>query len=260
MPSECGDAQAVACYRWSSRGDAAMFVPAVPATEVRAALTHEYGHHIDATRPHVTGARGLDGTPSWWRARGMADRLARGEVAWDYSRGWDHAVAEIYAEDYAVTNGAGTSGIRWLGDPPSAVQDAIRADLAGPVVAPAPPAPAPPTAPAPQPAAGTSAAPKPLLARRSGRLAAGARARDRVRGPAARAPGGARERRHGGPVACRAALQRPRARRRDRASEAARGGPRPRRAGALPRHRARARRDEPVPGGRPRGVTRGRGT
>ena len=135
VASECGDAQAVACYRWSSRGDAAMFVPAVPATEVRAALTHEYGHHIDATRPHVTGARGLDGTPSWWGARGMADRLARGEVAWDYSRGWDHAIAEIYAEDYAVTNGAGMSGIRWLGDPPSAVQNAIRADLAGPVVA-----------------------------------------------------------------------------------------------------------------------------
>ena len=172
---ECGDAQAIACYRWSSAGDAAMYVPAVPAAQVRSALTHEYGHHIDATRPHVSGARGLDGTASWWRARDMASLLSRGLVAWDYSLGWDHSIAEIYAEDYAVTIGAGSSGIRWLGDPPAAVQDAIRADLSGAVATPTPPAPAP--APAPQPGAGATAVPAPAIARRSGRLQAGARAR-----------------------------------------------------------------------------------
>jgi hypothetical protein len=178
IPRECGGTEAVACYRWSSRGDATMFVPAVPASEVRGALTHEYGHHMDATRPHVTGARGLDGTPSWWRARDMAARLARGEVAWDYALGWDRSIAEVYAEDYAFTNGAGTSGIRWLGDPPAEVQAAIRADLPGAVSPPAPPAPAPAPAPAPPPAA-TAPAAKALatLARRSGRLAEGRRAR-----------------------------------------------------------------------------------
>ncbi|HMN99879.1 MAG TPA: hypothetical protein PKD59_10730 [Miltoncostaeaceae bacterium] len=175
VAGECGDGRAIACYRWSSAGDASMFVPAVPAAQVRSALTHEYGHHIDATRPHVSGARGLDGTASWWRARDMAARLARGEVAWDYSLGWDHSIAEIYAEDYAVTNGVGPSGIGWLGDPPAAVRDAIRADLAGAVASPAPPTPAP--APASQPAAGGTAAPAPAIARRSGRLAAGSRAR-----------------------------------------------------------------------------------
>jgi hypothetical protein len=171
VPSECGDSQAIACYRWTSAGDATMYVPAVPAARVRSALTHEYGHHIDATRPHIAGARGLDGTAGWWRARDMGSLLSRALVAWDYSLGWDHAVAEIFAEDYAVTNGAGSSGIGWLGDPPAAVQDAIRADLTGAVAPPAPPAPAPP------PAAGTAVASKPPIARRSGRLAAGARAR-----------------------------------------------------------------------------------
>ncbi len=175
VPSECGDSQAIACYRWSSAGDATMYVPAVPAAQVRSALTHEYGHHIDATRPHVSGARGLDGTAGWWRARDMGGLLSRALVAWDYSLGWDHSIAEIFAEDYAVTNGAGSSGIRWLGDPPAAVQDAIRADLAGAVAPPAAPAPAP--APAPPPAAGATPASKPAIARRSGRLEAGSRAR-----------------------------------------------------------------------------------
>ena len=177
IASRCGSSQAVACYRWSSDGDAAMFVPAVAATEVRRSLTHEYGHHIDATRPHVPRAPGLDGTPSWWAARDMAARLARGEVAWDYSLGWDHSIAEIFAEDYASTNGAGSSGIRWLGDPPQAVSDAIRADLAGPTAPPAAPAPAPQPAPPPPVAGGGPAVAEPRpIARGSGRLRAGRRA------------------------------------------------------------------------------------
>src|SRR5215203_6137740 len=38
VSSECGDAQAIACYRWSSAGDATMNVPAVAPAEVRSAL------------------------------------------------------------------------------------------------------------------------------------------------------------------------------------------------------------------------------
>ena len=109
----------------------------------------------------------------------MAARLARGEVAWDYSRGWDHSIGEIFAEDYAVTNGAGSSGIRWLGDPPPAISDAIRADLLEPPAPPAaPPGPEAPQ-PAPPPVVTTPAAAKPAttIARGSGRLAAGRRAR-----------------------------------------------------------------------------------
>src|SRR5690606_30231330 len=161
---------AVACYRWSSDGDAAMFVPAVPAAQVRGPLIHEYGHHVDATRPHVAGARGLAGTPSRPRAPGIAVRLARGEVARDSSLALDRTIAECYAEDYAAVNGGGRSGIRWLGDPPPDVQAAVRADLPGAVAPPAPPAPAPP--PPPQPAAtGATAAPlaaATVVARRAG--------------------------------------------------------------------------------------------
>jgi hypothetical protein len=181
IASECGSG-AAACYRWSSRGGAAMFVPSLPSQQVRGTLGHEYGHHVDATRPHVVGARGLDGTARWWGARGMAGLLAQGSVAWDYSLGWDRAIAEVFAEDYAVTNVGRSSSIRWLGDPPAAVAEAIRADLAGATVPPAPPsgAPQPPPAPAtagpstPSAAAGVRLR---TIARASGRLAAGRRVR-----------------------------------------------------------------------------------
>lgn len=181
IASTCGSG-AVACYRWGSRGGATMFVPSLPAGQVRGALTHEYGHHVDATRPHLPGARGLDGTATWWSARGMAALLAGGSVAWDYSLGWDRSIAEIFAEDYSVTNGArGTSSIGWLGNPPAAVSEAIRADLSGATVPPAPPAPGTPQPAPPPPAAGgtspASTAPTRTIARASGRLAAGERAR-----------------------------------------------------------------------------------
>ncbi len=119
IATQCG-AGAAACYRWSSRGGAAMFVPNQAPAQVRGALTHEYGHHVDATRPHLAGAGGLDGTAGWWRARGMAALLAQGQVAWDYSRGWDRSIAEVFAEDYKLTNLQGeTSRIAWLGAPPA---------------------------------------------------------------------------------------------------------------------------------------------
>jgi hypothetical protein len=178
IATQCGTG-AAACYRWSSRGGAAMFVPNQAPAQVRGALTHEYGHHVDATRPHLAGAGGLDGTAGWWRARGMAALLAQGQVAWDYSRGWDRSIAEVFAEDYKLTNLQGeTSRIAWLGPPAPAVADAIRADLAGPTVAPAPPAQPtvpPPAAAGARPSPGTGAGSR-AVARASGRLAAGRRA------------------------------------------------------------------------------------
>ena len=130
ISATCGSG-AAACYRWSTRGDAVMFVPDLAPAQVGGSLAHEYGHHVDATRPHLGGARGLDGTAGWWRTRGMAALLAEGRVAWDYSLGWDRSIAEVFAEDYKLTNLPGeASKIGWLGPPPPAVSDAIRADLA----------------------------------------------------------------------------------------------------------------------------------
>ena len=246
IATQCG-AGAAACYRWSSRGDAVMFVPNLAPAQVRGSLTHEYGHHVDATRPHLAGAGGLDGTAGWWRARGMATLLAQGQVAWDYSRGWDRSIAEVFAEDYKLTNLPGeTSRIAWLGPPSPAVSDAIRADLTGPTVAPAPPA----QPPVPPPSAGTRARPSPGVGVATGeRAAAGRPARVDPLRRALGAPGrGHGERGHGRAGARGAALQREDARRSRRPPRRAGhrpGGPRARR--RVPRGAPGDRRAEPVP-------------
>lgn len=178
IATTCG-AGAAACYRYSSREGATIFVPSLPPDRVRGSLAHEYGHHVDATRPHLAGARGLDGTPSWWASRGMGGLLAGGSVAWDYSLGWDRSIAEVFAEDYTLANGArATSSIRWLGNPTPAVVDAIRADLVGPAAPAGTPGPGS-VAPAPPPAGagGAAGARRRVVAKGSGRLAAGRRAR-----------------------------------------------------------------------------------
>jgi hypothetical protein len=130
VADECG-ADALACYRWSS-SDAQIVVPNLPAEQVRPSLLHEYGHHVDASYAHLGGARGLDGTAGWWRVRAMAGHLSAGRVAWDYSLGWDRAIAEVFAEDYKLANlpGAGYK-IGWLTPPTATVVDAIRTDLRG---------------------------------------------------------------------------------------------------------------------------------
>jgi hypothetical protein len=187
IATQCGTG-AAACYRWSSRGGAAMFVPNLAPAQVRGALTHEYGHHFDATRPHLAGAGGLDGTAGWWRTRGMATLLAQGQVAWDYARGWDRSIAEVFAEDYKLTNLQGeTSRIAWLGPPPPAVSDAIRADLAGPTVAPVAPAQPPMPPPSAAGARPPPGGPVPrAAARASGRLPSGGRAWVRFAVPSGR--------------------------------------------------------------------------
>ena len=88
----CGDA-AAACY---SRDGArpTIFIPAGKSQNIEGTLIHEYGHHLDAST-RVPGVPELNGTPAWWAARGMASLLASRQVAFDYSLGWEHSIAEI---------------------------------------------------------------------------------------------------------------------------------------------------------------------
>jgi hypothetical protein len=89
----------------------------------------------------------------------MTAKLSRGQVAYDYSRGWQRSIGEVYAEDYARLNGAaGRYGIAWLSPPSSAILAAMRRDLS------AAPAAADP---------GTSRSPRRLNIRRRGVLAPG---------------------------------------------------------------------------------------
>ena len=150
IATECSS-RAVACYRWSRGGRATLVVPSLPAERVAPALVHEYGHHVDNSYPHLPNAQSLDGTAGWWRARQMASLLASQTVSWNYDRGWDHSIAEIFAEDYKLLNRPQSGHlIRWLKAPPEPVLDAIRADL-GPGAPPPTTNPPAPSAPAPPP-------------------------------------------------------------------------------------------------------------
>src|SRR5262249_13095140 len=94
----CG-AEAAACYGRVGNTPTIM-IPAGKNQFIEGTLIHEYGHHLDASTP-VPGVPELNGTPAWWAARGMATLLAQHQVAFNYSLGWDHSIAEIFAEDYA---------------------------------------------------------------------------------------------------------------------------------------------------------------
>jgi hypothetical protein len=60
------------------------------------------------------------------------DRLERlGRVARDYSHGWSHSIAEIFAEDYAYLNLDLPYEIGWLSPPGPVVRAALRRDVAG---------------------------------------------------------------------------------------------------------------------------------
>lgn len=157
IQSQCGDA-AVACY--GSRGGVpTIVISSGGGSFLASTLLHEYGHHLD-TAWDVPGVPSLEGTPVWWSARGMADLLANGLVAFDYSLGWTRSVAEIFAEDYSYIHLADSYGIPWLSAPDESLRAAMFAELGG----------APTTA--PPPAATT---PAPLVITRSGSVAARAR-------------------------------------------------------------------------------------
>lgn len=119
--AECDDPKAVACYVRSSNGAARVVVPALAPGKVGLSLLHEYGHHVDATGD----------APRWWRARGMQKRLSAGTVAWDYSLGWEHAVGEIFSEDYVALHVRGASLIRWMPAPSAKVLTALQRDITG---------------------------------------------------------------------------------------------------------------------------------
>jgi hypothetical protein len=128
IPAFCGGQDAAACY---IRSDHTIFVPAGKSRLLETVLLHEYGHHLD-TVWSVPGVPELNGTPTWWAARGMASLFATHQVAFDYSLGWSHSVAEVFAEDYAYIHTHSRYGITWLSPPDAALQSAMFAELGTP--------------------------------------------------------------------------------------------------------------------------------
>ena len=153
----CGPG-AAGCYDGQRGGRGLMVVPPDRTRNVARTVVHEYGHHVDASRAHG-GRREPNGTPYWWRVRGLGRLVELRSVARSYRIGWSRSIAEIFAEDYAYVNLGGPYKIGWLAPPDAVTRRAIRADLG--LVAPPPP--------------GASQAPglKPLLIVRSGVLAPG---------------------------------------------------------------------------------------
>ncbi|MCC6832759.1 MAG: hypothetical protein IT200_15570 [Thermoleophilia bacterium] len=132
----CGSATARACYRGRYDGTGEITVPAVAAPELDRVLLHEYGHHVD-NNARNTGTE-PDGTPGWWRERGVATLLADGRVARDYALGWDRSVGELFAEDYVQLNVRAAFAFDWIAPPSQAVLDAMRQDITGSAQGPAP--------------------------------------------------------------------------------------------------------------------------
>jgi hypothetical protein len=131
----CGS-EAAACYTRSG-GRPTIMIPAGKNTYIEGTLVHEYGHHVDASTP-VAGVPELNGTPAWWAARGMAAMFQAGRVAFDYSKGWDHSIAEIFAEDYAYIHVGPTYRygiVGWLTPPDDALKAAMFAELGTPPAA-----------------------------------------------------------------------------------------------------------------------------
>jgi hypothetical protein len=128
----CG-AAAAACYT-GRRGPAVIIISAGKSAGLASTLLHEYGHHLD-TAWRVPGVPELNGTPVWWNARGMASLLSRREVAFDYSLGWSHSLAEIFAEDYAYIHTGNRYAIPWLTPPDEGLKTAMFAELGAPQAA-----------------------------------------------------------------------------------------------------------------------------
>ncbi|MDQ2968949.1 MAG: hypothetical protein M3R37_11605 [Actinomycetota bacterium] len=128
----CGGAEAAACY---DRSPPTMIVRAGKSRLLETVLLHEYGHHLD-TYWRVPGVPELNGTPTWWAARGMESLLAAHQVAFDYSLGWSHGIGEIFAEDYAYIHTHNRYGImKWLSPPDANLEAALFAELGKPAAA-----------------------------------------------------------------------------------------------------------------------------
>jgi hypothetical protein len=127
LRDRCGHG-AAGCYSRRKGNRGVMVVPAGSGFDTAHTLIHEYGHHVDASRRHG----GLDepnGTPLWWKARGMAELVEARSVRDRYEVGWDRSISEVFAEDYAYSNLRRGYKIAWLDPPTQTVQQAIRADL-----------------------------------------------------------------------------------------------------------------------------------
>jgi len=123
LHSTCG-LQASGCYSRNT-----ITVPAVQSDDNAHTVVHEYGHHLDRSTP-VPGVAEPNGTPEWWRARGVAELVRLRTVATSYILGWDRSIAEIFAEDYAQFALPGSSfSIPWLEEPDETVLAGLRADL-----------------------------------------------------------------------------------------------------------------------------------
>ena len=136
VPGRCESPTARACYRGRSDGTGEITLPAVDSPELDRVLLHEYGHHID-NNVRNTGIE-PDGTPGWWRERGVAALLAGGSVARDYRLGWDRSLGELFAEDYVQLNLRTPFGLDWIAPPSAAVLDAMRQDITGAAQGPPP--------------------------------------------------------------------------------------------------------------------------
>jgi hypothetical protein len=127
LAERCGQ-HAAGCYSRREGNRGVMVVPAGRSSSIAHTVVHEYGHHVDASRRH-SGLDEPNGTPLWWKARGMAQLVAARSVRDRYEVGWDRSISEVFAEDYAYTNLKRRYKIAWLEPPSATVQQAILADL-----------------------------------------------------------------------------------------------------------------------------------
>jgi hypothetical protein len=118
----CGRA-AAGCY-----GRGRLVGPAGRDLRTARVLLHEYGHHLDSRRGNAAAPE-PNGTPLWWRARGMGELVRVQSVRRNYSRGWSRSIGEVFAEDYAYTALGRRYRIAWLRPPDGVVRQALLADL-----------------------------------------------------------------------------------------------------------------------------------
>jgi hypothetical protein len=122
LRSTCSRA-AAGCYRRNL-----VVVPAGRDRGTARVLLHEYGHHLDSRRGNAAAPE-PNGTPLWWRARGMPALVRDRSVRRNYSRGWSRSIGEVFAEDYAYAVLGGRYRIEWLQPPDAVVLRALLADL-----------------------------------------------------------------------------------------------------------------------------------
>jgi hypothetical protein len=125
----CGS-RSSGCYLSGWRGGAAIFLSG-DRRDLAAVLMHEYAHHLDATYGLTSSRRSEPAARRWWAARRIAQRIQTGQMSLDYDRGWQRAIAEIFAEDYVQLGATGRYGIGWLAPPSNGVRSALRTDLLG---------------------------------------------------------------------------------------------------------------------------------